>query len=433
MSILKQLIKKIFQYEAKLVLKKYNPKIITITGSVGKTITRDTLYGVLSKKFFVRKSEKSFTTELGVPLTIIGSSNGRGTISEWLQNIVFGFWVLFKKEKYPDILILEIDGDKPGDIENISKWVKPDILVITEIGEVPSHIESFNSDMEKFLGEKKKLLEAVKRDGVVFYNADDEVIGRLMNDFTLTKVSCGLVKDCDVFGSDFQVLSGTMNGIKIPTGMTFDVEINTEKFSVNAMDTIGVSNEYATLLSLAVANNLGVSIKESVSIINKLATLPGRMKIISGIKDTVIIDDSYNSSPIAMKQAVDALFRVDISGRKIVVVGDMLELGKFSTNEHRAVARLLRDTANYVICVGLRSRKGICDELLSLGFDESNILSVDTSEEAGKFLQNMIQAGDIILVKGSQSMRMEKVVEEVMRHPEDKEKLLVRQEVEWVG
>lgn len=433
MPLLKQLIKRIFQYEAKLILKKYNPKIIAITGSVGKTITKDILYALLSKKFFVRKSEKSFTTELGVPLTIIGSSNGRGTILEWIKNITFGFLLLFKKENYPDILILEIDGDKPDDILNISKWIKPDILIITAIGEVPSHIESFNSDIQKFLDEKKKLLDVVTREGTVFYDADDECTGRLVQDFTLKKVSCGLVNDCDVFGSDFQILSGTMNSIKIPTGMSFDVEINSKKFSVNVMDTIGVSNEYAILLSLAVANDLGVGIKESIGIINKLPTLPGRMKIISGIKDTIIVDDSYNSSPIAMKQAVDALFRVDISGRKIVVVGDMLELGKFSRNEHRVVARLLRDTANYVICVGLRARKGISEELLSLGFSESNIISVETSEEAGKFLQNIIQAGDIILVKGSQSMRMERVVEEIMRHPEDKEKLLVRQEVEWVG
>lgn len=432
MSLLKQLIKKIFKYEAKLVLKKYNPKIIAITGSVGKTVTKDILYSLLSKNFFVRKSEKSFTTELGVPLTIVGSSNGRGTILDWLRNLFFGFFLLFKNEKYPDILILEIDGDKPGDIENISKWIKPDILIITAIGEVPSHIESFGSDIERFLAEKKELLKAMGREGVVFYNADDENVGRLLNDFNVEKISCGLSKDCTVFGSDFQILTGVSNGIKVPTGISFDMEINANKFSLNMMDTLGISNVYAVLLSLAVGSHLGISVDDLVPLINKTSALPGRMKLVSGIKDTVIIDDSYNSSPIAMRQAVGALFRVDISGRKIVVVGDMMELGKFSTNEHRAVAKLLRDTANYVVCVGLRAKKGIGEELLNLGFDESNIYSTDTAEEAGIYLQNIIQTGDIVLVKGSQSMRMERVVEEIMRHPEDKEKLLARQEEEWV-
>ena len=119
-------------------------------------------------------------------------------------------------------------------------------------------------------------------------------------------------------------------------------------------------------------------------------------------------------------------------GKKIVVFGDMMELGKYSADEHRKLAVLLKDTVSNVICVGFRMRK-LVDELLNFGFSESNIISVDSSEEAGKELQQILAIGDTVLIKGSQAMRMEKVVVEVMRHPEDKEKLLVRQEEEWLN
>ena len=189
MYFLKQIVKNIFQYEARLVLKKYNPKIIALTGSVGKTITKDFLYSVISKKVFVRKSEKSFTTELGVPLCVIGCSVGHGSISDWLKNIFIGLWLIVKKQDYPDWLILEIDGDKPGDIESISSWIKPNIVILTAIGAVASHIESFGSDLELFLNEKRKLLNVMPMDGVVFYNADDENTSKLVADINLKKIS----------------------------------------------------------------------------------------------------------------------------------------------------------------------------------------------------------------------------------------------------
>lgn len=431
MDYLKKTAKKIFQYQAKLVLSKYKPKIIAITGSVGKTLTKEAIYLVLSKKFFVRKSERSFTAELGVPLTIIGCSSGTGSLQQWVLNILYGLRLVLFKVKYPEWIILEIDNDKPGDLRKISGLLSPDILVVTAIGEIPSHIEAF-SDIDTFLVEQKHIIDSVKNNGLVIYNSDDITARKLLADKDIKKIACGTADYVDVFVTDFQILYGKVTKDQIPTGMSFDIRYHKEKYGVNMFQSVGVHGPYASMLAFAVGIEFGLKPKEIITQINKSQPTAGRMNIVTGIKDTVIIDDSYNSSPIAMEQSLDVLGKINTNKRKIAVIGDMLELGKYSALEHRKVAELLSGKADIVICVGFRSRK-IFETLLSLGFNEKNILMFDDALSAGKELQKIMLSGDIILIKGSQAMRMERVVEEVMRYPEDKRKVLVRQGEEWVG
>jgi UDP-N-acetylmuramoyl-tripeptide--D-alanyl-D-alanine ligase len=433
MDYLKQLAKKILQYQAKLVLKKYKPKVIAITGSVGKTLTKDAIYNVLSKKYFVRKSEKSFTAELGIPLAIIGCHDGVGSIGQFLENILLGFYIIIRKTIYPEWLILEIDGDKPGDFGLVSKYLSPDILVMTAIGDVPSHIELFY-DIETFVSEKKMIIDSVKSDGLIVYNSDDELVGHLLAETKIKKISCGVGGDFDIVATDFEILYGNGKVGSIPTGMAFEIKEKEtgDKFNINIFDSIGVQNQYSTLLAFAIGKFLGIDKKDIVKVLNRTSPTPGRMNLVPGIKDTLIIDDSYNSSPIAMSQAIQVLKNIKSVEKKVAVVGDMLELGRYSATEHRRVAEQLNGVATDVICVGIRTRKTV-EELLNLGFPESKINSYDTSEEVGNYLQNMISEGDIILVKGSQAMRMEKVVEEIMKYPQDAKKVLVRQEDEWKG
>ena len=447
MTFIKQLVKQIFQYEARLILKKYKPKIIGITGSVGKSTTRDAIYLVLSKNYFVRKNEKSFTTELGIPLAIIGCAYGTGSVWQWIKNVLLGFQLLITSAQYPDWLILEIDGDRRGDFIGLSEWLHPDILVLTAIGEIPAHVEGFgNSDM--LLEEKKTLLNAMKRDGVVIYNCDDFHARELAASSEQRKISCGIGSGSDICGNEFTILYGTSNGRQVPTGMVFEItgtltNTYTEKISrenvssekpihamVTIFNSIGVHNVYACLIATAIGHELNVSAEHIFTAFNQYETLPGRMKIISGIKDSVIIDDSYNASPVAMRESILTFLDVKTAGRKIVVLGDMFELGKFSVEEHKKIASLVTDIS-YFISVGIRSRS-IAEELLSLGFNESHVLSVDNAEGAGREVERILEYGDCVFVKGSQAMRMERTVEEIMRHPQDKKMLLVRQEPEWL-
>lgn len=431
MNFLKQLAKNILQYEARLVLKRYKPKIIAITGSVGKTLTKEAIYLVLSKKFFVRKSERSFTTELGLPLAILGCPFGFITPLQLLKNIFLGLKLLVYRNKYPEWLILEIDGDKPGDFERAGSILSIDILIMTAIGDVPSHVETFY-DVDNYIYEEKFIINAVKREGLIIYNTDDPQVSGLLKEVDLRKISCGIGGDPEVEGLDFKILYGNNKNYSVPTGMSFEIIKDGDKYPVTIFDSIGVHNEYACLLAFATGMEFGLSKSEIISSLNKYKSLPGRMNIIPGIKDSIIIDDSYNSSPVAISQALIVFESLICAGRKIVVLGDMLELGKYSADEHRKLAVTIKNIASNVICVGLRMRK-LSEELLNLGFSESGIITADSSLEAGQELQNLLGIGDIVLIKGSQSMRMEKIVEEVMRHPEDKAKVLVRQEPEWLS
>ena len=156
------------------------------------------------------------------------------------------------------------------------------------------------------------------------------------------------------------------------------------------------------------------------------------MRLISGIKDTMIIDDSYNSSPVAAEVALQTLKKVEAK-RKIVALGDMRELGSYAKEEHQKLGKSVATVADILITVGPLSRDTV-QGALDAGMDEKNIFQFDDSQKAGKFLETILKEGDIVLVKGSQNtIFMERLVLEIMKHPERAEELLVRQEEEWNG
>ena len=168
-----------------------------------------------------------------------------------------------------------------------------------------------------------------------------------------------------------------------------------------------------------------------VEALAKFKTPKGRSRVIEGIKGTYIIDDTYNSSPVAAEAAIATLSQFKTLGKKIAVLGDMLELGKYAVAEHKRIGALAGGVCDTLLCVGVRARY-MAEGAEAGGLSEKNIFQFDDAREAGKFLEQLIKTGDVILVKGSQSMRMERVVEEIMAHPEQKEELLVRQEEEWL-
>ncbi len=427
-KIFKKIIVWILQTEAKLVLKKYKPKIVAVTGSVGKTSTKDAIYTALSSAFFVRKSEKSFNSEIGVPLTILGCQNAWSNPLSWTKNILTGLGVILLKNHYPKWLVLEVGADAPGDIENIACWLKPDIVVLTKFATVPVHVEFFESP-EDLMNEKKKIVKYLKKDGILVLNGDDEKMQNIEIPEGVRRILFGLNDNLEIKGAGYQVVYGESK----PTGITFKIDYAGKSVPVVLS---GILGEHQVLPSLAA---IAVSVSQNLNIVSVSQALAkkerfqsGRMSLIEGIKGTILIDDSYNSSPVAVKKAIEALASLEMGGgKKIAVLGDMLELGKYSTEEHKKVGKLVAPVCDYLITIGLRS-KDIAEGALLGELGKENILQFEDSEEAGKHLQSFIEQGDVILIKGSQSIRTEKVVEEVMLHPEDKEKLLVRQESEWL-
>ncbi|MFA6338919.1 MAG: Mur ligase family protein [Candidatus Paceibacterota bacterium] len=425
----KETITYILQKEAKLVLRKYNPKIVAVTGSVGKTSTKDAIYTVLASAYHVRKSEKSFNSELGIPLTILGCDTGWGNPFIWLENIFHGLFLIVFTQKYPKWLILEVGADRPGDIKKVTNWLHPDIVVITRFGKVPVHVEFFNS-REEVIREKSYLAHALKQKGSLILNCDDEDVLALKEATKRKTFTYGFDGRADIVASHYGVDYENYEGVTLPSGISFKMNYGNNSLPTHIKGVLGIQQVYPLAAAFAVGYSEEINPVSMNDVLNNHITPNGRMKLVSGIKKTMIIDDGYNASPIAMEEAVLTLKSLNVSGKKIAVFGDMLEIGKYSTEAHKEIGMLASDSANILFTVGLRARS-IAEGALDNGMDEKNIYQFDNSREAGKFLEQMLGAGDVVLVKGSQGMRMERVVEEVMEHPEDKEKLLVRQEKEW--
>lgn len=433
---LKKILIFILEAEAKLVLKKYKPRIIAITGSVGKTSTKDAVYAVLSKFYYVRKSEKSFNSEIGLPLTILGCPNAWSNLWPWVKNIIYGLELILMKHEYPEWLVLEIGADKPGDIKRVSRWLYADAVVITRIGKTPVHIEFYNS-LAQLVEEKASLLKSAKTDGLVILNADDEVVADLKNKTKNRVMTYGFNEEADMQASNMQVLykkndNPPAGGEETPDGILFRINYDGNSLPVAIEGAFGQNHVYSALVGLSVANGLSLNMVTAAEALKSYETPPGRNKLIEGVKNTLIIDDTYNSSPVAAEAAVKTLDELKIKkrARKIAVLGDMLELGRHTDEMHKELGKIASKVADILVTVGPRARL-IAEGALNYEFPENKIFQYDDSRSAGKFVEGIIKDGDIILVKGSQGVRMERAVEEIMAHPENKESLLVRQDPEW--
>ena len=413
-----------------MVLRKYKPKIIAITGSVGKTSTKDAIYTALSAFTYVRKSQKSFNSEIGIPLTILGCPNAWNNPLLWLRTFVEGINLIIFPNEYPKTLVLEVGADRPDDIKNVVAWLKPNVSVITKLSDVPVHVEFFASP-EELKREKGFLAQGLKKDGLLVLNADDQDVMSFKELTSAEMISYGFGENASLRASDYKVVHESEGGVEHPTGISYRVSFGGVSAQVNIEGTIGIQNVYATLAAIAVGLKDGLELDAIVKVINEHETPPGRMKILRGENNSTIIDDSYNSSPIAQSEALLTLKDLRISGKKIAILGDMLELGPFSAAEHRTVGERVAEICSVLLTVGVRAR-GMREAAVAVGMNQNKALSFEDSRKAGEYARSIIKAGDVILVKGSQgTLRMERAVEQIMLDKDKKSELLVRQEPEW--
>jgi UDP-N-acetylmuramoyl-tripeptide--D-alanyl-D-alanine ligase len=409
-------------WSARRILAKYHPKIIGITGSVGKTSTKEAIFGVVSQKFRTRKSEKNYNNEFGLPLTIIGASSSEKGIAGWLAAVGKALFLILFSQKYPQVLVLEMGIDRPGDMDYLlSLTGEPDIAVVTTIG--MSHYEFF-SDPGEIETEKGKLIAAVKSEGTAILNADNEASLRQKSKTSAKVVTYGASSDADVA---LQNLSENLEG-KFYSHLV--IKLASGEFEAN-IAAIGGTHISAVLAAVAVGQALGIEESLLKVGLQNYRPAPGRLNIIAGIKHSVIIDDSYNAAPDSVKEALAVLARMPNS-HKIAVLGNMLELGAVSDSAHEAMGR---ETAklglDHLITVGDEA-KLLADAAHSSGMAEDKILKFDTSDEARKTVQNLLKPESVILVKGSQAIRTEKIVKEIMAEPMRASELLCRQYGSWL-
>ncbi len=463
MSLIKRITVWMLTVESRLILAKYRPFIVAVTGSVGKTSTKDAIYDVLKADgvchdlhlCFVRKSEKSQNSDIGLPLTVIGVPNAWRSMSGWMHNIAAGARLILGRHEYPDCLILEVGADHPGDIRNVTRWLKPDIAVITKISRTPVHVEFFKSP-EQVFEEKAALAEAVKPTGTLVVFADDDKVAGLAERVKSRGVSCvsfGLNENASVKATDIKVLYDeppvkewkveSVGGLSTteftfapkvvaaPIGITFTLNMDGKSEPVTVKGILGRTYLYPLLAAAAVGKARGVALQSVAKSLSAYDAPKGRMRVIPSLNDSTLIDDTYNSSPDAASAALETLKALECAGAKIAVLGDMMELGKYSAEEHRRIGREAAGIVARLITVGQRSRL-TADEAAKSGLSAESIHAFDTAVEAAAFLVPLVRTGDIILVKGSQSIRMERVSAALLRNPSKASDLLVRQEPEWL-
>lgn len=346
---------------------------IAITGSVGKTTTKDMVAAVLGARFRVHKTEGNFNNDIGVPLTLL------------------------KLEKRHEVCVVELGMDHAGEIDSLGRLVEPDMALITNIGD--AHIENLGS-RENIFKAKCEILPHLKRDGLAVLNGDDPLLATLRGTLPQRTLFVGSGQGLDYAAFDLNSDDAGHLSCRIKTPRSqFQADI----------PALGRHMIYPTLMAAAAAEALGMAPDEIVRGIEAFLPTKMRMNIIRCKGDIVILNDAYNANPQSMRAAAAVLGDAGQKRRKVAVVGDMKELGPGSEQFHRAVGGYFAQSgADRLIAVGDLAR------FMAEGAKDAGLEQADwfpTLDAARNALSREVRSGATILVKASRSMAFEKIVD----------------------
>lgn len=353
--------------------KVFDVQVIGITGSVGKTSTKEVIAGVLSRRFNTVRSPGSFNNEIGLPLSLLEITPDT------------------------DAVVLEIGGAyAPGEIKALAEIARPTIGVVTNVGH--AHQERMGS-IEAIAATKTELPAALPEEGVAILNGDDERVRAMADHCRCRVIFYGLAPDCQVRAVDIE-----SHGLE---GISFILRFDGEQYHIRA-PLLGRHSAHTVLAAFAVGAELGMSIDEM---------LPGfenpeiqlRLLTVPGIGGSIIIDDTYNASPASCLAALNLLNDLD-GKRSIAVFGDILELGSFEDEGHRIVGRRTAAVVQFLFTIGPRA-KIIAEQAVASGLPLSNVYMAADKPDLIEKLRASLGQGDIVLVKGSRGIRMEDIVE----------------------
>jgi UDP-N-acetylmuramoyl-tripeptide--D-alanyl-D-alanine ligase len=413
---------KILNALAKKILSKYNPVVIGITGSVGKSSTKKAIYEILKNRYKVVCNDSRFRTDLNIPLAIIGEESGGRSVRKWIRIIAKALILVIRKKSYADIVILEMGVDRPNDMRSMLEVVKPNIGILTGVGKFPPHTKYFKS-ASHIAREKAILIKSLGKKDLAILNCDDKFAIDLPKNIKAEVMTYGfsensVLKAEEIFLGDkkWKIESGS-------AGMSFKISYKGTTVPFRLPYVLGRGHVYAVLSAVAVGIRFGFNLVKMSEIVSSYRSLPGRMKLIEGIAGSLIIDDTFNANPSSMISALETVRKLD-APRKIAVLGDMLELGEYCESGHREAGKQVSRSVDLLFTYGSRS-KVILKQARDGGMAVNSSFHFGDSNELIKSLRETIKSGDIVLVKGSRAMRMEKIVSEIMAKPELADELLI--------
>lgn len=423
-----QQINKLLAFFSRKIIAKYQPLVIGITGSVGKTSTRHAIAAILATKFQIREPEKNYNNEIGIPLTVIGA---KGLDEEtsflsrklgWIRIFLKGLVVWLLPQNYPKVLVLEYGIDHTGDMDNLIAIVKPNLTVITTIG--ISHRANFNTP-EEIAVEKGKLARCLKAGETFIYNIDDVHVAEQANRTSANTLSFGESETAQI------KLVKTEEQLGLTPSTKLNI-ITPSRELTATIPVLGTAHVKAVLAGVAVAESLELETDLIKKGLANYRAMPGRLNVILGIKRTVLIDDTYNAAPVSTTEALKLLSRFP-NPVKVAVLGDMLELGDLSESAHMEIGKLAASCGlSELVVVGELAKK-IGEGAKSAGMSADSIISFPNSNEAKDYVLENLEAESVVLVKGSQGARMEKITKELLAEPTAATQLLVRQYGKWLS
>ncbi len=408
--------KKLENYVKKYFRKHPEVKLIVVAGSVGKTSTKGAIATVLSTHYRVQLHEGNHNTGMSAPVAILGIEYPTDvhSIGAWLS-VFRAARMRIKQPAMADVIIAEIGADRPGDIAYFGNYLRPYIGVITAV--TPEHMEFFNS-IEAVAQEE---LGAANFSQLALINRDD-IEGRFANFVTNPNL--------DTYGTtgaaeyrfeidDFDVDKGYKGTVIAP------------EYPQGFQATIKVAGEHSlrpVMGAVAVAAKMGLTPAEVAAGLAEIRPVPGRMNILHGIDDSIIIDDTYNSSPVAASSAMQTLYNMQ-APQRIAVLGSMNELGATSAAEHEKLGLMCDPTlVSWVVTIGDEAEKYLAPAAKRRG---CQVKSFKSSIEAGGFVHSVMEKGAVVLVKGSQGDIYAEEAVKVLCVMDDDVKL-VRQSPEWI-
>jgi UDP-N-acetylmuramoyl-tripeptide--D-alanyl-D-alanine ligase len=405
---------------AQAAIRKYKPHILIVCGGVGKTLAKDAAYAALSSRFYVRRTEKAYNADIGVPLAVLGVPSGGANPFLWLKSYLVAWILEFLPAPYPKWLVLEVGADRPGEVTDSLSWLAADIVIATRFPTMPSHVEFYDSP-EAVIAEEFAPVGWLKPRGILVRSADETDL-KIGPPPGAREITYGFSKGAGVTAQRLRLLSkGGM-----ASGISFDVISGEERAHVSLSGLIGKQHVLAVLAGVAAGISAGIPLAETVKAYEAFTAAPGRMRIIPGMRGSVLLDDTYNASPIATEEALETLNDAPRKGKRIALLADMLELGSYSVDAHAKVGTIAAKKADVLITVGVRAR-GIAEHARREGMQNGSVFECETPADAAAKAVSVIEEGDVVLIKGSRALHMERVVKSLMADPTQAKKLLVRQ------
>ncbi|MGN1401923.1 MAG: UDP-N-acetylmuramoyl-tripeptide--D-alanyl-D-alanine ligase [Bacillus sp. (in: firmicutes)] len=361
---------KAIQRLAERYLEETSAQVVGITGSNGKTTTKDMTAAILSQKYKVHKTDGNFNNHLGMPLTILSM------------------------EADTEVIVLEMGMSSRGEIELLSKLAKPSVAIITNIGE--SHLLDLGS-REAIAEAKLEILSGLREDGTIIYHGDEPLLQPKLTDSKWHTVSFGRSENNSIY--PLSIHSDQEH-------TSFEINLHRGEISIPILGHHNVMNAMAAIMA---GRQLGVDFESIKQGLQTLKVTNMRMEMVAGANGEKIINDAYNASPTAMRAAIDLVCQLKGFNKKILVLGDMLELGEEEAQFHRMIGQSINPSCIHKLFTYGELAKYIAEEAAGkLG--EANVFAFQDKAELIEELRTHVGEGDLVLVKASRGMRLEEAV-----------------------